>query len=757
MYYITWRDMLTKQFEYIRKSLCDLGDNIYTSWSAWIDVYLTEKFLPLGIYMGITFVLFLAAWIILVYKGKYKKIFNWLSHHITISAVIVWLLGVVIYILGLYRAELTALAVVPRAIIASFKMFVVAHDLARVSSILQSDALYMSFFSIIHFSAALITFMFIFKMVGFKIKASFDIIKHRFFKAQNGVVHLFWGINEASILLAESIKAKYKTETIIFIDIDKDSGDSGTKKVGLSSVVNTITIKSGEASRLEELGVLIDHCSNGPVALPKETDIFGALNLKNIGAIVRKCSKSNFYFLSDDEAENISAALNLEQDVRLTSMEENSRPVIYIHARRDANNELFDHYSQYADSSNRLKIKIVDSAYLSVIDLKQNNRALPVKCVDYDKETAVVNSAFTSMVVGFNDTGQEAFKFLYEFSAFIDKDKKKSPFKCYAIDEKMNKMAGLIRKSMPAINENELELIQTSVDSEIFWDKVYEIIGKLNYVVITLNNDDLGLSLAVNLFKCALALRPDNQQMLKIVIRCYDNRNEKRMAEVISNLNKSVAGENVELLLFGEMNKIYSYEAILSDHLLKEAKEFHREYEISLLSEEDIKKKNIKPEDLTAEKQWENSFGNSVIPCVMERRKISRYHAIYDINRQISQNISNVLHSPTKLILMGLNGNDLKEQLDLYYDYVNTRESKEIQYYCNEECATLLYNMALVEHERWVASHKLMGYTYAPQNDFVRKHHKCMCEMEKLDEETQSYDCNVVDTTIKIAFEKNGV
>lgn len=54
--------MLTKQFEYICKSLCTLGDNISTSLSSWINVYLTEKFLPLGIYMGITFVLFLVAW-----------------------------------------------------------------------------------------------------------------------------------------------------------------------------------------------------------------------------------------------------------------------------------------------------------------------------------------------------------------------------------------------------------------------------------------------------------------------------------------------------------------------------------------------------------------------------------------------------------------------------------------------------------------------------------------------------------------------
>ena len=62
--------------------------------------------------------------------------------------------------------------------------------------------------------------------------------------------------------------------------------------------------------------------------------------------------------------------------------------------------------------------------------------------------------------------------------------------------------------------------------------------------------------------------------------------------------------------------------------------------------------------------------------------------------------------------------------------------------------------MAIVEHERWVASHKLLGYTYSPENNFVKKQHKCLCKWECLDETTKSYDCNVVDTTIKMAYEK---
>ena len=47
-----------------------------------------------------------------------------------------------------------------------------------------------------------------------------------------------------------------------------------------------------------------------------------------------------------------------------------------------------------------------------------------------------------------------------------------------------------------------------------------------------------------------------------------------------------------------------------------------------------------------------------------------------------------------------------------------------------------------------------MGYTYAPETDCVRKHHKYLCDWDALDEEIQSYDCNVVDTTIKLEYAK---
>ena len=707
-----------------------------------IDAWQTAIPVDIGviIYWIILLCGLLAISIWLLSNKKTSRLLDSISNNLLVVSFVIWLLGVIIYIVGFYREELNWLSVIPRAIISSFKMFVVTNELARVPKELQENAIYMSVFSITHFTAAFITFLFIFKMVGYKIKSSLRLIFHKWFHSKGKVVHLFWGVNEASVLLAEDIRKQHATETIIFVDIDEENDDNAQKKATLSHITNTITIKNSEIARLDAIEAFVDHCYNGPAAFKgdNETDIFCNLHLKTIGAIVRKCSKAYFYFLSNDEAQNIAGALNLQKDRRLRSMNEN-KPVIYIHARRDANNEIFDHYSQYDGESQRMKTKIVDSAHLSVATLKQDERTLPVNCVKIDQSTGLVDSPFTALIVGFGGTGQEAFKFLYEYSAFIGSDMKKSSFKCYAIDGQMSKIAGLIRAKMPAISEEELSLVQATVDSEEFWNKVKTIIHKLNYVVIALNNDAIGLSLAVNLFKYALRNRPTSQPMLKILVRCYDNGNEKRMTEVITSLNKSIEGNNVEIRLFGQEKNLYRCKTILSDDILLEAMEFNKVYEKS---------------ELSAEEQWTKNFGETEIQRLMTKKKMSRYHAIFDINRRIAQNISNSLHSRTKLILMGFSKNEQSERLKLYYGYVNSREDETTKYECGTDEEQFLLNIAMVEHERWIASHKLMGYTYNPENDCAQKHHKCICPWNELDEMTQSYDCNVVDTTIMMAFNK---
>lgn len=742
--------------------------NFRESWEQWWSSYIGEH-IDFGLYL-IVFSL-LAVAFVCIYKMTFRKrsgrLFKWLSRHLLGSALIVWLLGVVIYIVGFYDSGLNGFAIVPRSIISSFKMFVVSHDLARVHPTMQHDAIYMTVFSILHFAAAFISFLFVFKLVGFKIRSSWRIFVYRWFNSKNTRrVHLFWGINEASLLLAESIRkdSKVKDDTLIFVDIDMENDDNQSTSITLGSITNSITINDSEMDQLERLSgvVLVDHCYNGPASLncSNTDDIFRTLRLNSIGKIVKNSGKVNYYFFSNDERHNLIGALNLKHDFRLKEARVES--TIFIHARKSAANEVFDHYSQYETGSSNVEFKLVDSAYLSVSTLKDSEQHLPVDCVKYDTKTGVVESDFTSMVVGFGDTGQEAFKFLYEFATFIDCDKKRVPFTCYAVDAQADSIRGLVQRKMPKVGKDELVYVNAAIDSEPFWQCVEENIKRLNYVIITINNDTLGLSLAVNLFKYALKMRSDDAHLLKIRLRCYNSANERKMSDVVDLLNRSIADEarpaKVDLQLFGREKELYNCRMIINDEILQEAKEFHRVYENS---------------DMSADEQWKLSFvedkdGNSVVENKMKQKGWLRYHAIYDINRQISQNIANALHSSTKLTLMGLR-DATREQLQEYLEIIATRRADcpeamcaECEYceacsryVCDKERAEQLVNMAILEHERWMSAHRLMGYNYAVADDIVKKESKCMCNWHALPEgRYRKYDCNVVDTTIKLAYNK---
>ena len=711
--------------------------NLLQSFANWSQHYLNPDSISFGTYLMLFFVVMLLISYCLIIEGRFKNFFEWMSRHLLGTALVLWLIGVVVYIVGFYHNQLNGLAIVPRAVISSFKMFAVSNDLARVHEVLRKDALYMSAFSLVHFAAAYITFLFVFKMVGYKIKSSLKILTCKWFKAKGRNAHVFWGVNEASLLLAEDIRKDNKQDIIVFIDVDEQGGDSSPKKTTLLQITDTMTIRNQDLERLVEIDALVDHCFNGPAAMMENDDIFGSLQLRNIGKIVQKSVQTCFYFFSDDEEQNVKAAVHIQQDRMLNALK--NKPLIYVHARKSANNEVVDHYLQYVNHASWMEIKVVDSAILSFEKLKQDIWALPVNSVVYDSNTGTVSSPFTSMVIGFGGTGLEAFKFLYEYSAFVDKDGKKTPFKCYAIDRKMDKMAGLIRSKMPAITNDELELIQAEVDSEKFWNKINSVLDELNYVVIALNDDAVGLSLAVNLFKYVIIHRNPQLPKLKILLRCYGKDAEERMDEVVNNLNRSIETDRVEIRKFGISKDLFNYEMILSENILMEAKEFNLVYEGS---------------DLSADEQWKRNFGDGEMKRLIEEKKMSRYHAIYDINRRVKQNFSNVQHQNTKQILMGLDSKDASSELKRFCEIVGTRKKLSVEYACSDNEKKLLFNLARIEHERWIASHKLMGYIYQKDNDYVQKHHRCMCPWESLDEGTQSYDCNVVDTTIRLACKK---
>lgn len=245
-------------------------ESLIKSWSNWIDSFSIPEYSSfLGHLMLLTIALIALCGLFIICKRTYKKISNNLLPWFAVT----WVSGTIIYLIGYINVNLNGLAIVPRAIISSFKMFVISHDLARITPHLQSDAIYMSLFSVIHFLAAFIVSIFIFRIIGYKAKCAWKINKKRaalFLKSDNYTVHLFWGINEASLLLAEDIRGKREKDTIIFIDVDKEDESNSKEKTGLSNITNSITTSSSYMERLDDINALVDHCYNGPGSVTED-------------------------------------------------------------------------------------------------------------------------------------------------------------------------------------------------------------------------------------------------------------------------------------------------------------------------------------------------------------------------------------------------------------------------------------------------------------------------------------------------------
>ena len=106
---------------------------------------------------------------------KLRRFLDYISDHLLGVTLIVWCFGIAIYTIGAYEENLGFWTNVPRAIISSTKMFLTGHDLSRMQKDLQADNTYMVLFSLTHFAAALISILFVIKLIGFKIKASIDL------------------------------------------------------------------------------------------------------------------------------------------------------------------------------------------------------------------------------------------------------------------------------------------------------------------------------------------------------------------------------------------------------------------------------------------------------------------------------------------------------------------------------------------------------------------------------------------------------
>ena len=669
-------------------------------------------------------------------------------------SIVVFFAGVVVYAIGISlnpNVFSNWVYVIPTSILSSLGMFLYQDDISELTECMKQDTVYMAWYSSVHFLAALITSAVIIKLIGRRI-----IYLCRMYYISHWVGHIeelyvLWGINERSVALASSsyeyFKRNGKQDSLRIVFVHTDTyNDMSDMEFNINRFFDIIHLTEENHACLKKTNALITHYHG----------LLGEqLHLTMLGKLIRKSSIARFFFFSDNEDDNIAATEEL-----IKQYDDTTKPLhIYCHAHSSAKTHWMENYEFIHQNSN-FHFHVIDSSRLSIYELKRNPLYHPIVVVDKDEQTATVKGEFRSMVIGFGETGNEAFRYLYEFGAFVGIDGKRIPFNCTVIDQGASEKCGLLEAYAPLLK---MEYKDCVIDSSAYWDTVKRALKQgLRYVVIATGNDDTALDAAVNLCTIATRLCDEDTPILKVYVRSYLQANFVRMKTVADDFNKRL--RNKEIIIFGSSKQIFSYDIIINEIYTELAINYHIAYEGKL---DEINKKGITDEKYKERmKWWKKGIGLISIKDGKEYIKIqddSTLSEIEEVIRKRDQNISNSLHAATKIQMLESTGIKLEKWKTYNFTRKQVGESweksPEYIYITDQRIRTILHNVARLEHERWVAASVLQGEQLPPDPSFgkdkVRKYHTDLVSWDNVrlwDEKdhlvTQGYDCCVVETSI---------
>lgn len=645
-----------------------------------------------------------------------------------------WTLGFAVYAVGMYieGGIIGLLRVAPMAMVHAFGMFVFDSDVSEVHDYFFKDLYYMTWFSLAHFLAALLSLIFILRYIGFYITARIRL-KWKSVLAWAGLcrprkLNVFWGINKDSLLLAENIRTQ-KKEDVVFVRILGDE-ESQTSQVAFGRVLNIIRLNDSEINNLRRNGYYVTSLFRNMVndAARRPFSIADTLGLSSLNRLLtHTVGNVNIFLFDDIDSTNINNLISLVRDSRLSG---NKKVHFFIKARQSAANDIIGHtLFNGSTPAKACSIHLVDTAFLSVADMMRTPESHPVNVVDVEKD-CTVSSRFDALLVGFGQTGENAFRYLYEFSAFSGKEMRRSECRFTIIDKEASQRWNAFTATKPDLEKSSIiDTVDAEIGSAKYWDTVKKRLNDLNYVVIAAGNDEENLNAAIELYRMAVKERQTLDKLL-IYFRIYSAGNEDRIQRIVKGFN-DVTGKDV-LRTFGSEKTMVSYDNIVAEQLLEEAKTYNARYEGKTEDEKDALWDKLSAESLF-QKNHKCNPAYTYMAAIAE-----------SINKR-EQNISNSQHRHTKTLLMGEDFMKALPGIDRKYKTVNYEG-------LTAEQVHVMNIMACTEHLRWIAKQELLGYQYGAQKDYVRMTHPCMVAWndKALSDEVRSWDCNVVDTSIKM-------
>lgn len=777
---------------------CEWFDNLYEFKHCGEDVsqYLSSYFghtLTYGIISAIL------ALVILFIANKYRCIWNFFSRYLLILFGLAWLFGFAVYDVGMYTGERISLCLnIPMAVLHAFGMFILDSDISAIHEEFHNNTFFMACFSSSHFLAALVSMIFVVKHFGYNVIAGLRLFFSAYFSRKKDITYIFWGMNNATYYLANSVKTHYGSNNNYRTIVVRTNNDNETTSArnGMERLFNFLSLKNKDLNRLIELDCLTTSTfgnisvSSGTKGDDGFNDILRKdLNMGLLCRIIKKKTRKELhvFFLPEDEEANIKSVGNLKNDKTINQFVAETdlierKVILYCHTRNNSLHRVIE----YEQPRKGIEVKVVDSSRLCVDLLKYNPELQPVNYVEIEND-ATVSSAFNSLVIGFGQVGLDVVRFLYEFGAFVKtgstKEKvERSEFSCNVVDKNMPDLAGLFVVNAPAIQpampfkeggckESLITLHEMDFQSVYFYEKLEEWVKNLNYAVVATGDDELNISLGVRILRLAIRYRKDMSHFrilvrvsqdadghIRSIAQFYNRLWEAELKkDVRDNMKRqkivpSDAKIDTPITLFGAIEDTYKYEYIISDQLKNMAKKFKERYD------ESVRELEIQSGDAVSNVvSWDDEY-KSLMQLDEEFAGYSpTYSNVMKLRRMQSQNFENCFHVHTKQRLaMCALGTD---EYAILTSHQLFRKNNEITYQWkshtqpNDKVIKVLDTLAQTEHLRWNASHEILGYQDEGDEKFkdeAKLLHGCIKNWNELSTRTQSYDYNVVDVSLDI-------
>lgn len=654
------------------------------------------------------------------------------SSAFTASAFMVFAWGVALYYIGYdYGGTHTnTFTLMLRSVLSSFEMFLSKSNLIGIANNCKESEPYMFCFAVIHALALTISTLFAVLCFGKRIQYWYRGYKWRFI-GSDGITNVFWGLNERSFVLAHDVaKNSNKKERFIFVDFPLHE-ESPSKGQSFSGILGLFSYKMNALKQMSGLHdcIMMRSSLRPSNVQDANANFFDAMNIYRLKQILDKSKTVRFFILTSDEDANLKAAIKiLNKDVCA-----NSKLTIYCSARKNMLNRLIEERWEN-------KLKLIDDSRTAVTQLKMEPKKIhhPIDFVDIDKEYGCVKSKFKAMIVGFGSTGQDALRFLYEYSAFADKDGNKSPVEIHVIDNNMSAVKGKFWQEVPAMDMlegNEVFFHNLSAGSVEFDRFLNANIEQTNYVVVATGNDETNMNIASMIMDKALMYRTKKMSHFKVFVRMYNDNSIVKFDEAVK-VYKEFCSENgyAPLEYFGNPKELYSYDIIIKNHYEEEAINFYNSYCKAVGSK--------------------TTWGERREKEIM---KLGKIYGKRSLRRKEGQDKANCQHCYTKMKLLNLPERQVSLSLP---DWKKDKSIIDIEKEKITPWLISLYNVSICEHLRWNASHIMLGYVPMTAEveklisgtcDEVTKQHSCIKDWKGLDCETQGYDYEVVKTTVLMA------